>query len=287
MALTALPGVCGSDKLAADRANGVIEGTISAIGPGKAFSAYGPLNLVVYGSLANPLTTAAQDPDGTFDSATGLAIGQAINSVNVPPGTTIGDLATAVATFAFPPQYWAGVITSGSMVIQCTADPSLLDYDTLIGATVVSPYYPPGSTVVDTDGAAKTITVSAVATSQPNQPLVAQLIQFNVTENVITETGEDADAFVTGAGVTFNADFQIERSFDGGRTWIVCNVGGTGMLAQYTSDTPVSISFGDPEACVLYRINVTAFTEVSNVTINYRISTTGQASTTLSVPAIS
>ena len=288
MALTALPGVTGSTKLEADRANGVIEGTIAAIGPGAAFSAYGPLNLVVYGTLANALTTTAGSLSASFASATGLAVGQAINSANAPPGATIGALPGSTAvTLALAPQFWAGLVTTGSLVVRGLPASTILTYSTLVGATVVSPYFPTGATVVAVDASAQTVTLSAVATSQPRQPTVPVFLQFLPTANAITATGADSASFVSGAGVTFNADFQLERSFDGGRTWIVCNVGGTGMLAQYTSDTPVSISFGDPEACVLYRINVTAYTGVANVTIRYRISTTGQASTTLSVPAIS
>jgi hypothetical protein len=276
VALPALPGVSGSDRLAADRAN--------AAGPGKAFSAYGPLNLVVYGALANPLTTTGGDGDGTFDSATGLAVGQAINSANVPPGTTIGALAGADPTFAFPPQYWSGRLTPNSAVISDMRQPAALA--TLVGATIVSPFFAAGTTVASVDQAAQTITMSAAAINVPAANPYASF-EFQPDASVITVTGEDEGAFVTGAAITFDADFQIERSFDGGATWILCNVGGTGMLAQYTSNTPVSISFGDPEQCVLYRLNVTALTPVANTTIHYRISTTGQASTTLSVPAIS
>ena len=69
---------------------------------------------------------------------------------------------------------------------------------------------------------------------------------------------------------------QLERSLDGGNTWIIANVGGTGTLAQYTAGTPVSVTFGEPEEGITYRWNCIVYT---SGTINYRISTTGGAAT--------
>lgn len=284
MAIPALPGVSGSDKTPPDFANGVIEGVLEAPGPSKAFSIWGPMNLVVYGVLANALTTTAGSDAGSVASATLTAQGDAINSVNVPPGTTIGGLVGTTVTFAFAPQTWSGYIRAGSDVISNIAQPE--DLSTLDAAEVVSPYFAAGATVIGYDNEARTLQISSAATSAPNKNAMAQ-IEFKPTGNCITVTGADADATLTGAAINFNADLQIERSFDGGRTWIVCNVGGSGMLAQYTANTPISISFGDPEAGMLYRINATDITPVANVSIRYRLSTTGQASTVLSVPALS
>ena len=96
--------------------------------------------------------------------------------------------------------------------------------------------------------------------------------------------GADAAASFTGAAISFSGTIQLERSFDGGATWVVCNVGGTGTLAQWTAGTPISVVVGEPEKQVLYRLNCIAYT---SGTINYRISETGAAPLTLSAtPAI-
>jgi len=92
--------------------------------------------------------------------------------------------------------------------------------------------------------------------------------------------GADTTATFTGAAVDFSGTLQLERSFDGGATWIVCNVGGQGALAQWTAGTPLSIVVGEPERQVLYRLNCIAYT---SGTINYRISATGAAALSLAV----
>jgi hypothetical protein len=91
--------------------------------------------------------------------------------------------------------------------------------------------------------------------------------------------GTDNNASFTGAAIAWSGTVQLERSFDGGNTWIVCNAGSAGALAQWTAG-PISTAFGEPEKQVLYRLNCTAY---SSGTINYRISETGGAATSLDV----
>lgn len=78
---------------------------------------------------------------------------------------------------------------------------------------------------------------------------------------------------------------SIERSFDGGTTWLIVGVGGAGQGAIYTGSTlagqAVSIVAAEPEKGVLYRVNCSTFT---SGTINYRISTTGLAAISWGVP---
>jgi len=95
--------------------------------------------------------------------------------------------------------------------------------------------------------------------------------------------GADANAIFTGGLITFSATVQLERSFDGGATFTVCNIGSSGALAQWTAG-PINLSFGEPERQVLYRLNCIAY---SSGTINYRISQSGQATSTLSLPLLS
>lgn len=83
----------------------------------------------------------------------------------------------------------------------------------------------------------------------------------------------------SGPNGNWTATVRLERSFDGGTTWIVCGVGGSGAQAIYTSTgtgSDVSIVVGEPELGVMYRLNCTAYT---SGTINYRMSTTSPAPT--------
>lgn len=84
----------------------------------------------------------------------------------------------------------------------------------------------------------------------------------------------------------WSATVQLERSFDGGVTWIVCGVGGTGTQAVYVSTgsagADVSVTVNEPERGVGYRLHCPAY--VSG-TIHYRISTTGVLGTSFGIPS--
>jgi hypothetical protein len=66
---------------------------------------------------------------------------------------------------------------------------------------------------------------------------------------------------------TFVGTVRLERSFDGGATWLPKTAGGSGSIYTYTS--PVSEVDEEPEAAVAYRLNCTSYT---SGTINYRLS---------------
>lgn len=66
---------------------------------------------------------------------------------------------------------------------------------------------------------------------------------------------------------TFVGTAQLERSFDGGTTWIVANIDGSATPAAYTG--PMSATFKECERNVLWRWNCTAYT---SGTANYRLS---------------
>lgn len=87
-----------------------------------------------------------------------------------------------------------------------------------------------------------------------------------------------------GPNGAWNGTVQLERSFDGGTTWIVCGAGGTGQQAIYTTATgaDVSVTGSEPELGVAYRLRCTAY--VSG-TINYRMSATGVLATSNGIPA--
>lgn len=281
MGVNALAGVSGTDKAAADRANSVVEGTFAAVGPGKPFACWGPFNIAAYGVLADALTTTAGSNAATVASGTGVAAGNAVKSANVPPGTTILTVVGTNVTLAFPPQFYYGTLSSGVALITEVGLPANLS--TLIGATIVSPYFAGGTTITAADSVARTLTTSAAPSSVPVNTGQVQ-IEFRPTGNVITTTGADANATQTGAAVNHNSTLQLEKSYDGGSTWIVQSLSNAGSIAQWTAHTPLSFSMSEPEIGVLYRLNCPVFAAVSNVTINYRISGTGQASQSLSVP---
>ena len=65
---------------------------------------------------------------------------------------------------------------------------------------------------------------------------------------------------------TFSGGAQLERSFDGGTTWLPITAAGT-QLYKWTG--PASEVVDEAEYGVLYRLNCTAYT---SGTINYRIS---------------
>lgn len=292
MGIPALPGVSGSNRNQADRANAVVFGTFAALGASAPLSVWGPMNVVVWGELADALTTTAGSANVTAASATGSVNGDTLVSANLPPGTTIlsGGAGTALVA-TFPPQFWQGVIVNGSAIINfpaASSGPSLpADLTTLIGATILnSDYFASGTTILAADNTLRRLTASAAATAGPpnNQPA---FIEFKPTGNAVKTSGADANALIMGPATAINLTLQLERSFDGGRKWIACNLGGDATLAQWVLTKPLSLSFGEPEAGMLYRLNCLAFAAVTNVTVRYRLSTTGQASTSLSVPAIS
>ncbi|NUB07020.1 hypothetical protein FW320_12650 [Azospirillum sp. Vi22] len=65
---------------------------------------------------------------------------------------------------------------------------------------------------------------------------------------------------------TFVATVALERSFDGGTTWLNCTRP-DGTANAFTA--PVSLVCDEPETGVLYRLNCSAFT---SGTVNWRIS---------------
>lgn len=296
MGVPAGPGVAASGlPPPEDQASAVLSGQITAVGPTAPFAFRGPMNLELYASINSALTTTATSLAATVASATGLAAGAAINSANTPDGATVGVLAGTNVTLALPPVTYPARFTT--QTAQLTLPPGS-GVAALVGASVkVDPAYPvsqaaiPAATtvlnVVQADvapnsaspGVPGIVTISAAPTVVPVNNATVPLV-FGRTGNAVATTGADAAAVFTGAGVSWVGTVQLERSFDGGNTFVVCNIGGGGQLAQYTAGTPVSLTFGEPEKNVLYRLNCIAYT---SGTINYRISQTGGANEALAI----
>ena len=267
-----------------DQANGVLQGTLSAIGVSPPFAVWGPMNLFLWASVTTTLTTTAASLSATVGAAGTIAAGEAINSVNVPPGTTVGTLVGTTVTMLMPTlTYYANSLSGSNKLTGLSSTAGL------VGSTVTGLGVPAATTVtaintpaVPAANVLGTVTLSNNVTINP-QDTQPTPFTFKLTASAITVTGADAAASFTGGDIVYTGSAQLERSFDGGRTWLPCNIGGGGQMAQWSAGTPVSISFGEPERQILYRVNATALTGGN---INYRISATGQAATVLSVPAL-
>jgi hypothetical protein len=265
---------------------------LSGIGPSPAVDIYGAFNAVAYASVVDALTTTAGSSAFTVTTGANIAVGSAVDSVNVPPGTTVATLAVNAGTFAFPIiglecSYQAGIALVTNL--PQTAN--------IVGATITGPGWPSGTTILSiqqpfiagpgphrTEGIAVTSAAPLVSSLPPGNPLGGNgrnRCLFALTASGVA-TGTDAAAIFTGAGIKFVGTVQLERSFDGGNTWVVANIGGGGTLAQYNAGTPVSFIAGECERGVAFRWNCIAWT---SGTINVRLSTTGQAATTLALNA--
>lgn len=276
----------------ADAANAVVSGTFGAIGPGIAAEFWGAFNVAIWATVTTALTTTAGSNAAVLGSAAGLAVGSAIDSVLVPNGTTIKTMAGTAITMAFPTislecQYQAGYAVLTNLPV--TAG--------LVGATITAPGIPAGVTVTGIIQAAGTtpggapqtgsVTISAAPTLSsppagfPTGGTGRNKVLFALTASGIA-AGTDAAAVFTGSGVTYVGTVELQRTFDGGKTYVTANIGGSGQLAQYSAGTPVSFIAGECERGIGYRLNCPAYT---SGTINYRLSTTGQAATVLSISA--
>lgn len=83
----------------------------------------------------------------------------------------------------------------------------------------------------------QSVAVNAVATFQFPNPVVGV---FNVA--------------ITG---TFSATLQLERSFDGGTTWVPLSGSVVGTTVTFTA--PTTFQLQEPERAVFYRVNCTVF----------------------------
>lgn len=268
-----------------DRANVCVTGSFAAIGPGKPMMFQGPFNITIWAQVNTTLTTTANSGSASVASGTGLATGAAISGANVPRGTTWKTFSGTSGTLAFPTICQQGIIIPGSTTVSGLVTTTGLSGSTVTVASNATGVTIPGSTTVSS------ISTAAVQPSSSNlpgilgsvvlsaAPTVAPSItgpvalEFALTNASVT-TGADTAAVFTGFGVVGAATIAIERSFDGGATWLLANIGGGGTAAVYTFTTPLSLAFGEPEAGVLYRVNCTAYTSGD---IRYRMSTTGNA----------
>lgn len=298
MGVPASLGVSASGKSpygVTDRANGVVQGTIAGIGPQKPLMIQGPMNLWIYCDFTATLNTTAGSLSATAIGLGASAVGMAVNSTLVPKGTTIGTYADPAATLLVPILTYYGKIVNGVPQITDLEETRFLVGATVTGygipaATTVSAIattaiQPDGNSIPGSPGRRGVVTLSAaVNAAPPNDSPIP--FEFQLAAGSILTTGADAAATFTSAGLGLTGTVQLEQSFDGGATWVAANVGSAGAIAVWNVTTPVSIAFGQPEFDVLLRLNCLTLTPVAGVALKYRISATGQAATTVAVPAI-
>ena len=276
---------------AGDRANAVVSGAFTGVGPSQPFAFAGPLDVVIYGASNSAFTTTGGSLNASVASGTGIAPGTAINSALVPPGTTWATFSGTSGTLALPTITLAADANTASPVLR-----GLRATAGLLGATVTGPGIPAGTTVTAIVMTAQPNS-DGIPQQAPNVSTFGQVQLSNTPTSVKTSTGPamfnfalaaaavtggtDAAAIFTGSGITYTGSVQLERSFDGGATWLVANAGGGGQMAIYATGTPVNLAFGEPEMSVMYRLNCTAYTGPNP--INYRLSETGGAATSLSL----
>lgn len=255
----------------------MVAGTLAAAGPGLPFAVVGPFNLSAWGEVATALTTTAGSLSASVASGTGIAAGTAVNSALVPPGTVWGAFSGTTGTLAVPPVSQYGVVNTADKVVR-----GVFVTAGLVGAAVSGPGIPAGTTVASVVAAvgatSGTITLSAQPTiASPLESMTPLL--FLPTANAILASGTDSTATFTGPGsaAQYVGTLQIERSFDGGHTWLPYSFPGSlGSQARINTGLPFSQVFAEPERGVLWRLNCIAYT---SGTIRYRLSTTGAAAT--------
>ncbi len=283
-----------------DEANGVIQGTFAAVLASVPFQFMGPLNLWLYASFTSSLAITSGSLSATIGAAGAVAAGTAISSTLLPKGTTmsaIGGGGGVTLTLVLPIYtYWAKTKVGFAKITD------IPDTEWLLGAAVTGPGIPANTTVsaidvpsvqpsvYDPKGVRGTVTISNNVTAATDDNSRAPFT-FAIDDGVLT-SGTDSAAVFTGGSILFHATVQLERSFDGGSIWLPCNIGSGGTLAKWIGDgsatgVPISISFGEPENMVLYRLNCLAYTGITSTDLNFRISETGQAAKTLSVPTLS
>ena len=112
------------------------------------------------------------------------------------------------------------------------------------------------------------------AGDRANQVLTGSLAGVAVTPGV-QMWGAFNVAIWTSSFAASTGSVQLEKSFDGGVTWLICGVGGAGQQALYPNVGSLAIVVCEPEAGVAYRLNCTALSDGGPM--NYRISSSGAA----------
>ncbi len=276
---------------AGDGANAVDTGSFAAVGASKPVPILGYANATVWAAYKSALTAVANSLAPTVAAIGAIIAGCSINSSLVPPGTTVASINGTTVNLALPTVQLQGVLNSDGTIS------GLGSTSWLAGAAVSGTNVPAGATV------AAIVTPALFPPSGGNAPVTRGVIKLSAAPTTIAPTnvpqtftfalaaaciaaGVDNNALFTGVPVIFNGTVQLERSFDGASTWLPTtnwNAPG-GTPAVFTGNA--SLPFFEAEAGVFYRLNCVAYSAVSGVTINYRLSATGGASRSLTTGGV-
>lgn len=211
--------------------------------------------------MGKPLPPAASPADGKPPS------GDQANAYVSGTFTAAGQVSRPFAFYGrFNVAIWP-VVNTALTTTAATATSATVASGTNIaaGQTIISANVPLGATVATKS--TTTISIGGLTATQ-----IAEIIG-----------GTDNNAVFVGTAAGADATIQLEKSFDGGATWIAANIQNTVgtqavfHIASGNINGPVDFWIEEPEREVAYRLNVTAY---SSGTINYRLSATGGAATT-------
>lgn len=279
-----------------DQATGVISGQFTAVGLSSSFAFYGCANFSLVCSTTDVLTTTRGSFSATISGPTSgiLAPGTSIQYGSFfPNGAVLSTYAAGTGTIAFPPYFITAKLIAGFDYIEGNFPTD----GYVIGTNII------GSTIVGTGIASSTTVTGIIQDSNqlfghngnfppPNKaiislsnPVIGSSIKPYLTNLTLFPSANliptsSSNAFFTGSTIAYTGSVQLEKSFDGGATWLIANIGppGSGALAIFQNASSVSFSLFEPEKGVLYRWNCTSFTPGgggAQYFINYRISETG------------
>lgn len=203
-------------------------------------------------------------------------------TVGTPP---VGDQATTVVAGSFTAagQVSQPIVIYGSFNVAIWL--SLVDELTTAAAS---------ATATVNSGTGVTAGQSINSTLVPPGTVVAAVSTTTITLGGLTNAqiaaiaaGTDANATFTGAGVSGDVTVQLEKSFDGGATWLVVNQDKNGTACRWelaSAHINNAVDFTQSETAergVAYRLTCPAY---ASGTANYRISNTSWGASTGTPP---
>lgn len=281
---------------ALDIAHAVVMGSFTSVGATPAFAFQGWANIAIWCGFNTTLTLTDGSLTASVTAAGSIAAGSAINSSKLPPGSTVGAISGTSVTLDLPVLTLYGKLRADRTIH------GLPSTKYLLGAAVAGPNIPVGATVTNI------VRTAVLSPSYPGGASIMGIVEISATptgtlpvENVASPftfavvasqvaAGADAAAIFTGASIGASASVvNLERSFDGGATWIVCNIGAAGTIAQFNGG-PISTSWAEPERGVCYRLNCIAYSvptvSEGTTTLNYRLSQTAGAAMSLTTGGV-
>jgi hypothetical protein len=293
MAIPAPLGLTGfGTPVKGDQATAVASGSFTAVGASIPFAFYGLANFSLYCEVVDLLTTTQGTFTATVTGATSglIAAGTAIRTSLFQNGTIFSAFSGGSGTLLFQPIcFYANVTALSNIVTGNFVTDGFFPGVDLTGAAISGLGIQPGTTITKIvnhsnqlfENPALTPNIASIMLSLPatitSDPRLAPGTALTITPTANMVPTSSANSFFTGSTIAYTGSVQLEKSFDGGASWIVANIGpaGSGAMAIYQNAASVSFSLYEPERQVLYRWNCTSITLTGTESIQYRISQTG------------